>query len=178
MIFILQWNGESVSCSGLSNSQTAWTVANQAPLSMEFSQQQCWSGLPFHSPGDLPDLGTEPRSLPLQAHPFPSETMEQYSAVKRDERLIQLSMWRNPENPTLSERSQTPKAAYCMILSEVAQSCPTLCDSMDCSLPGFSVHGIFQARVLEWVAISFSRGSSQPRNRTRVSCIVDRHFTI
>ena len=44
--------------------------------------------------------------------------------------------------------------------SEVAQSCPTLCDPMGCSLPGFSVHGIFQARVPEWVAISFSRGSS------------------
>ena len=47
-----------------------------------------------------------------------------------------------------------------MYESEVAQSCLTLCDPMDCSLPGFSVHGIFQARVLEWVAISFSRGSS------------------
>ena len=47
--------------------------------------------------------------------------------------------------------------------SEVAQSCPTLCDPMDCSPPGFSVHGIFQAWILEWVAISFSRGSSQPR---------------
>ena len=44
--------------------------------------------------------------------------------------------------------------------SEVAQSCPTLCDPMGCSLPGSSVHGIFQATVLEWVAISFSRGSS------------------
>ena len=44
--------------------------------------------------------------------------------------------------------------------SEVAQSCPTLCDPMDCSPPGSSVHGIFQARVLEWVAISFSRRSS------------------
>ena len=44
--------------------------------------------------------------------------------------------------------------------SEVTQSCLTLCDPMDCSLPGFSVHAIFQARVLEWVAISFSRGSS------------------
>ena len=40
--------------------------------------------------------------------------------------------------------------------SEIAQSCPTLCDPMDCSLPGSSVHGIFQLRVLEWVAISFS----------------------
>ena len=47
--------------------------------------------------------------------------------------------------------------------SEVAQSCPTLCDPMDCSLPGSSVHGIFQARVLECVAISFSRASSRPR---------------
>ena len=46
---------------------------------------------------------------------------------------------------------------------EVAQSCPGLCDPMDCSPPGFSIHGIFQARVLEWGAISFSRGSSQPR---------------
>ena len=46
--------------------------------------------------------------------------------------------------------------------SEVAQSCPTLCDPMDCSLPGSSVHGIFQVRVLEWVAISISRGSSLP----------------
>ena len=44
--------------------------------------------------------------------------------------------------------------------NEVAQSCPTLCDPMDCSPPGSSIHGIFQARVLEWVAISFSKGSS------------------
>ena len=49
---------------------------------------------------------------------------------------------------------------------------------MDCSLPGSSVHGIFQEIVLEWIAISFSRGSSQPRVRTQVSCIVDRRFTI
>ena len=62
--------------------------------------------------------------------------------------------------------------------SEVAQSCPTLCDPMDCSLPGFSVHRIFQARVLEWVAIAFSRGSSPPRDRTLVSHIVGRHFTL
>ena len=55
--------------------------------------------------------------------------------------------------------------------SEVAQSCPTLCDPMDCSPPGSFVHGILQARILEWVAISFSRGSSQPRDQTRVSHI-------
>ena len=58
--------------------------------------------------------------------------------------------------------------------SEVAQSCPTLCDSMDCSLPGCSVHGIFQARIQEWVAIYFSRRCSRPRNWTGVSHTVGR----
>ena len=53
----------------------------------------------------------------------------------------------------------------------VTQSCPTLCNSINCSPPGSSVHGIFQARILEWVAISFSRGSSQPRDQIWVSCI-------
>ena len=62
--------------------------------------------------------------------------------------------------------------------TEVSQSCPTLCDPMDCSWSVSSVHGIFQARVLEWIAISFSRGSSQPRNQTRVSHIAGRRFTI
>ena len=51
-----------------------------------------------------------------------------------------------------------------------AQSCPTLCDPLNCSLPGSSIHGILQARILEWVAISFSRGSSWPRDSTCISC--------
>ena len=50
--------------------------------------------------------------------------------------------------------------------SEVAHLCPILCDPMDCSLRGSSIHGIFQARILEWVAIFFSRGSSPPRDGT------------
>ena len=62
--------------------------------------------------------------------------------------------------------------------SEVAQLCPTFCGPMDCSPPGSSIHGILQARVLEGVAISFSRGSSRPRDRTWVSRIIDRRFTI
>ena len=74
---------------------TPWTVACQAPLSMEFSRQEHWSGLPFPSP---------------------------------------------------MHESE----------SEDAQSCPTLSDPMDCSLPGSSVHEVFQARVLEWVAIAVS----------------------
>ena len=62
--------------------------------------------------------------------------------------------------------------------SEVSQLCPTLCDPMDCSLPGSFIHRIFQARVLEWAAISFSRGSSRPRDQTRVSRNAGRRFTI
>ena len=62
--------------------------------------------------------------------------------------------------------------------NEGAQSCPTLCDPMDCSPPGSSVHGILQARIVDWVTISFSRGSSQPRDQTQVSCTAGRHFTV
>ena len=62
--------------------------------------------------------------------------------------------------------------------SEVAQSCPTLCDPVDCGLPDSSVHGILQARVLEWGATAFSRGSSQPRDQTQVSRIGGRRFKL
>ena len=62
--------------------------------------------------------------------------------------------------------------------NEVAQSCPTLCDPMDSSLPGSAIRGIFQTRILEWAAISFSRGSAQPRDWTWLSCIADRRFTV
>ena len=60
----------------------------------------------------------------------------------------------------------------------VAQLCPTLSDPTDCNPPGSSVCGIYRARVLEWVAILFSRASSQPRDRTWVSWIADRFFTV
>ena len=79
---------------------------------------------------------------------------------------------------TWTQVSKLPAQCFSLEwVSEVTQSCLTLCDPMDCSLPGSSIHGIFQARVLEWVAISFSRGSSRPRDRTQVSHIVGRCFT-
>ena len=62
--------------------------------------------------------------------------------------------------------------------SKVAQSCLTLCDPMDCSLPGSFIHEILQARILECIAISLSRGSSQPRDLTQVSCVAGRFFTV
>ena len=67
---------------------------------------------------------------------------------------------------------------YIKVKVLVAQSCPILCDPMNCSPPDSSAHGILQVRILELIATSFSRRSSQPRNRTQVSHIVVRFFTI
>ena len=61
---------------------------------------------------------------------------------------------------------------------KATQTCPTLCDPMDCSLSISSVYGILYARILEWVASPFSRGSSQLRDQTQVSCIAVRFFTV
>ena len=82
-----------------------------------------------------------------------------------------------------NRNSESALKTWCLVhekwgRSEVAKSRPTLWDPVDCSLPHSSIHGIFQARVLEWVTISFSRGSSQPRDQTQVSRIVGRRFTI
>ena len=78
--------------------------------------------------------------------------------------------------PWTARRSKQSTLKECESKSEVAQSCLTLCDPLDCSLPGSSLHGIFQARVLEWVGISFFRGSSQPKDQTQVSCIAGGFF--
>ena len=98
-------------------------------LSMGFSRQEYWSGLPRPPPGDLPETGIEPNS---------------------------------PVSPALAA----------ILKVKVAQSCPTLDDPMD-----QTIHGILQARILEWVAYPFSRGSSQPRDQTQVSHIAGKFFT-
>ena len=70
--------------------------------------------------------------------------------------------------------------AHIHVCAQQLQSCPTLCDPMDCSPPGSSAHGILQARILEWVAMPTSRESSRPRDGTGISCvsfIAGRFFT-
>ena len=128
-----------------------WTVALQAPLSMGFCRQEYWRGLPFPSPGDLPDPGVEPASL---SSPSPPRWAGGFSSVVL------------PGRPVMS----------CYTL--VVQSCPTLCNPVDYSLTGSSVHGIPQARILEWIFDSSSRVSSQPRDRTQVFCVAGRIFNI
>ena len=86
-----------------------------------------------------------------------------------DSLLIQILCWKLFYLPTFND-------SHKKVL--VAQSCPTLCDPMDYSPPGSSVHGILQARILAWVAIPISSSSSQPRDQTLVSCVAGRFFTI
>ena len=85
-----------------------------------------------------------------------------------EERLFSASLW---------EATGPGSVLWGHVYVLVIQSCPTLCDCLDCSPPCFSVHGILQARILEWIAIPFSRGSSWPRNGTPASCIKGRFFT-
>ena len=185
-----------------------WTIVCQAPLSMEFSRQEYWSGLPFPSPGDLPDPGIEPRSPAfrqilyhlaaaaaakslqscptlcnpidgsppgpsvhwiLQARVLEWVAISFSNAWKWSHSGVSNSEWPHGLQPTRPLRpwdspgKNTGVGCHsflqCMKVkteSEVAQLCPTPSDPMDCSPPGPSVHGIFQARVLEWGAIAFS----------------------
>ena len=88
-----------------------------------------------------------------------------------------VASWQAVSWPRLTECRRHSR--YCPEwVSGVAQSCPTLCDPVDCSPPISSVHGILQARILECVAISFSRGSSRPRDQTQVSHIAGRRFNL
>ena len=118
---------------------TPWTVTQQAPLSMGFSRQEYLSGLLFPTPGELPDPGIKLASL---------------------------------VSPTLADgvftAEPTGKTNSC-VRAKLLQSYLILCDPMDSTPPGSTVHGIFQARILEWVAVPSSRGSSQPRDRTPIS---------
>ena len=133
---------------------TPWTVAHQAPLSMGFSWQEYWCGLPWPPPGYCPNPGIKPTS----------------PAVQVDSLLLRL--WGSPIlniYVCVCVRARTCVQVYVCVQS--LHSCLTLCDLMDCSPSVSSVHGIFLARILEWVAIPFSMGSFQLRDRTQVSCV-------
>ena len=130
---------------------TPWTVACQAPLSMEFSRQGYWSGLPFPSPGDLPDPGIKPGSSTLQADSYPlshqGRILPTAAAAAAAKSLQSCPTLCNPIDGSPQD-SPIPGILQCMKVksqSEIAQSCPTFSDPMDCSLPGSSAHGIFQA---------------------------------
>ena len=76
-----------------------------------------------------------------------------------------------PQFPLITSLTALAVQEYVVHTHTQSLSCLTLCDAMECSLPSFSVHGTFQARILEWVAISSSSPSSQPRHQTHISCV-------
>ena len=131
-------------------------------------------------------LGRYVLQVATRSHPWLSESLLLYrlyhnfaGQLKTTTRSFRCSLSSHCITSTLLSCQEANPNYSCLssCKREVAQSCPTLCDPMDCSLPG-SVHGILQARILEWVAISFSRGSSQPRDWTQVSHIAGRCFTV
>ena len=93
-----------------------------------------------------------------------------YSQIITDVWLGLMTAERNASSGSLPV-GFPPKRDSHLFLCERAQSCLTLCDPVDGSPPGSSVHGVLQTRILEWVAISSSRGSSQSRDGTHISCI-------
>ena len=155
---------------------TPWTVAHQAPPSMGFSRQEYWSGLPFPSPGDLSDPGIEPRSPALQADTWTSEPPGS-PKCHLAQFMYYVNWGRGWEKGlviflfVLKKNKLEFSGPWCVCVISAAQSCLILCGPMDCSPPGSSVHGISQARIMEWVAISYPRKSSWPRDRTLVPCV-------
>ena len=158
-------------------------IAFQTPLSMEFSMQEYWSGLPCLPPGDLPEPGIEPGSPALIGRLFTAKRPGKPSTLGYHFLMCDINS-RGVREADL-ERSGL-RNAYCVksllllcravltsvLLSSllcvcvgvcvclVAESCLTILGPHNCSVSGPSIHGIFQVRILEWVAISFSRWSS------------------
>ena len=139
---------------------TPWTVAHQPPLSVGLSQQEYWSLLPFPSLGDLPDPRIEPTSPALQTDSLLLSHQESHNIVYC----------------ILYTQYSMCICSMCAF-AHLLESCLTLCDPMDCSPPGSSVHGILQAGILQWVAMPSSRGSSHPRDRKYTSGIAGKFFT-
>ena len=127
---------------------------------MGFSRQEYWTGVPLPSPKE------GPAAKSLQSCPTLCDPIDGSSPGSTVPGILQA-----PPSLGFSRQEHWSRLPFPspMHESEVMQSCPTLHDPMDCSQPGPSVLGILQARVLEWVAISFSRGSSQPRDQTQDS---------
>ena len=160
-----------------SNSANSWTVAWQVPLFMEFSRQEYWTGLPFPTPGALPDPQIEPPHLLSLLHwwtdSLPLSHLGSFLVMVPHRYYINLVL----QHCILSSLTTENHSLFfsvlpCVCLCALSLSCVLLFAAL--WTVGPSVHGIFQTRVLERVALSLSRVSSQPRDWTHVSSIEPR----
>ena len=156
-------------------------AAHQAPPSLGFSRQEHWSGLPFPSPMHESESGV------AQLCPTLSDPMDCSSPGSSVHGIFQARVleWDAIAFSGIISRfcfsiNSWPSWLFISIYLPllVTQSCPALCNPIDYSLPGSSVHEILQARIAKWVAIPFSRVSSRPRDWTWVSCIAGGFFTV
>ena len=136
--------------------------------SKKISQQWCWEncsdGLKQMSPTWLAE--------PWASADYKHCRLEAFCFITYAGRgLIFFNMFSNRNSYSYLVFTVRQSLGQCHVCAKLLQSCLTLCDSTDCSPPGFSVHRILQARILEWVAVSFSRGSSQPGDWSYVSYI-------
>ena len=143
---------------------TLWTVALQAPLSMGFSRQEYWSGLPCPPPGDLSNPGIKPVSPALQVDSLPTDHL---GDSLRPHRLY--SPWNSP--------GQNTGVGNLSLLQGIFPTQGSNLGLPHCRRILYQLSHKGSPRILEWVAYPFSSGSSQPRNRTGVSCIAGRFFT-
>ena len=149
----------------MSNSVTPWTVAHQAPLSMEFSRQENWSGLTFPSPGYLPDPGIKPKSSTspaLAGRFFTTEPPGKPSWGRKDENKDDLMIC------CYDIMSLAPDTLYILnihlIFIYLFQVMSTLCNPMDYSLPGSSVRGF--SRQEYWSGLPFPPAGDLPNPET------------
>ena len=193
-----------LSCSVVSDPVTSWIEAFQAPLSVEIFQQEYWSGLPIPPLVHPPNPGIKPMSPALAGRFFttpppgkPVSSLCNCWKIAEDSALLLLECWIQevtktvPGNPffffflpadlkygnsqmVLIKLHRNLNTYLCL----VAQSCLTLCDPMDCSLPGSSVHEDSPGKNTGVGCHALLQGSSQPRDWTQVSCIAGRIFTI
>ena len=161
---------------------------------MGFSRQGYWSGLLCPPPGAPPDPGTEPGSLTQAGRCFTAEPPGKPRHPPG--KLLFLPphcLWEAPQGPRLKRHSAwlalphtLPAFSHYLLhlggsLDHASESRSVVSDSLrplDCSPPGSSVHGSLQARILEWAAMPSSRGSSQPRDQSWVSCIAGGFLTM
>ena len=134
---------------------TPWTVTFQALLTMGFPRHDCWSGLPFPSPEDLPNPGIKPGSPELQADPLPSEPPGKPHEL--------YSTWNS-----LDQNTRVGSLSLLQEIFPAQGSNPVL---LPCRLILYQLSHKGSPIILEWVAYPFSRGSSRFRNRTGVFCI-------
>ena len=167
---------KSLSC--VQPSVTLWSIQ-----SMEFSRPEFWSGQLFPSLGDLPNSGIELKSPISQVDSLPAEPpgKPKNTGVGSLSLLQGIFPTQELNWSLLHCRQILHQLSYQHFIDQnvvlVTKAYQALSEPIDFSLPGSSVQEILQERILEWVAISFSRASSPPRDQTHVSCLVGRFFT-